>query len=232
MGIMDNLSKTKKGRTETEEFSDTELKPINNIQFSLNNSEESTDSSTLQYSGRSTSMVSGQQSPSEFDALADANVHVKVSKSNYISENTVVDGNIRSFEDIEISGNVKGNVETTKSLIVNGRIVGNITCDNATMNSSSIQGNMLLKGNAVMTGNAMLIGDLTAQTAEISGKIKGNLNITGKVNLEKDAVIFGEIKAGAISMEDGAIVQGSVTTTYLSNEEKSNIFPETIVFGE
>ena len=83
-----------------------------------------------------------------------------------------------------------------------------------------------------MASDSMLIGDLTSQVASLNGKIKGNLNISGKAQLDRDSVVFGDIKAGTISIQDGAIIQGYVSTTYLSKEESSNIFPESIAIGE
>lgn len=153
-------------------------------------------------------------------------------ETTIISKNTIIDGNIRSFADMKIDGNIKGSVETTKNVSVNGKVVGNITCDNAVMKSASIQGNVTLKGQATMTSESMLIGDLNSQVATVNGKMKGNLTVAGKAQLDRDAVIFGDIKAGAISISDGAIVQGYVSTTYLSQDESSNIFPESIAIGE
>lgn len=156
----------------------------------------------------------------------------ETSETTVISKNTIIDGNIRSFADMKIDGSIKGSVETTKNVSINGKIVGNITCDNAVMKAASVQGNVTLKGQATMTSESMLIGDLTSQIATVNGKMKGNLTVAGKAQLDRDAVIFGDIKAGAISISDGAIVQGYVSTTYLSQDESSNIFPESIAIGE
>ncbi len=160
------------------------------------------------------------------------NMRQDVSETTIISKNTIIDGNIRSFADMKIDGSIKGSVETTKNVSINGKVVGNITCDNAVMKSSSVQGNVTLKGQATMTSESMLIGDLTSQVATLNGKMKGNLTVAGKAQLDRDAVIFGDIKAGAISISDGAIVQGYISTTYLSQDESSNIFPESIAIGE
>ncbi len=154
------------------------------------------------------------------------------SETTIISKNTIIDGNVRSFADMRIDGSIKGSVETTKNVSVNGKVVGNITCDNAVMNSASVQGNITLKGQATMSSESMLIGDLTSQVASVNGKMKGNLTVAGKAQLDRDAVVFGDIKAGAISISDGAIVQGYISTTYLSQDESSNIFPDSIAIGE
>lgn len=67
-----------------------------------------------------------------------------------------------------------------------------------------------------MANDSMLIGDLTSQVAQLNGKIKGNIEISGKIMLDRDSVIIGDIKAGSIAISDGAVINGFVTTTYLS----------------
>ncbi len=149
-----------------------------------------------------------------------------------ISRNTVVDGNIRSFANMSVDGNVKGNIETTKDIDINGKVVGDISCNNAQLRTSQVQGNIKMKGNAYMERDTLLIGDLTSTYANINGKIKGNLSTTGKTELKSDAVIFGDISASTITVNDGAIIQGYVSTTFLNKEESRNIFPDTITIGE
>lgn len=149
-----------------------------------------------------------------------------------ISRNTVVDGNIRSFANMNIDGNIKGNVETTKDIALNGKVVGNIACNNAALRTSQIQGNIQMKGNVFMERDTLLIGDISSTYANVNGKIKGNLEITGKAELKSDAVVFGDISASTITVNDGAIIQGYVSTTFLNKEESKSIFPDTITIGE
>lgn len=149
-----------------------------------------------------------------------------------ISRNTVIDGNVRSFANMSIDGNIKGNVETTKDIDLNGKIVGNIACNNASLRTSQIQGNVQMKGNAFMERDTLLIGDLTSTYANVNGKIKGNLAVTGKAELKSDAVVFGDISASTITVNDGAIIQGYVSTTFLNKEESKSIFPDAITIGE
>lgn len=148
-----------------------------------------------------------------------------------ISKNTMIDGNIRSFADMSVDGDIRGDVETTKNIDLNGKIVGSVTCNNALMHTAQVQGNVRMKGNVVMKRDTLLIGDLMSTYAEINGKIKGNLDIVGKAELRGDAVIFGDISASTITVEDGAIIQGYVSTTFLNKDESRNLFPETVVIG-
>lgn len=153
-------------------------------------------------------------------------------ETTIISKNTVIDGNIRSFANMSIDGNIKGNVETTKDIDLNGKVVGDIACNNATLRTSQVQGNVRMKGNAFMERDTLLIGDLTSTYANVNGKIKGNLGISGKAELKSDAVVFGDISASTITVNDGAIIQGYVSTTFLNKEESKNIFPDAITIGE
>lgn len=171
------------------------------------------------------------QEPSSFSTapyLSQANDN----ETTVISKNTVIDGNIRSFANMSIDGNVKGNVETTKDIDINGKIVGNIACNNASLRTSQIQGNIQMKGNAFMERDTLLIGDLTSTYANVNGKIKGNLATSGKTELKSDAVVFGDISASTITVDDGAIIQGYVSTTFLNKEESKNIFPDAITIGD
>ena len=133
---------------------------------------------------------------------------------------------------MSVDGNIKGNVETTKDIDLNGKIVGDISCNNAKLRISQVQGNIRLKGNVYMERDTLLLGDLTSTYASINGKIKGNLSTGGKTELKSDAVVFGDISASTITVDDGAIIQGYVSTTFLNKEESKNIFPDTITIGE
>lgn len=145
-----------------------------------------------------------------------------------ISKNTVIDGNIRSLANMQVDGNIKGNVETTRDIDMTGKVVGDVTCNNASMNSAAMQGNMMIKGKMRMDRDTILIGDLTSQYADVNGRIRGKLEIAGKAELKRDAIVFGDINASTIAVTDGAIIQGYVNTTFLSKEDSRNAFPDAI----
>ncbi len=145
-----------------------------------------------------------------------------------ISRNTVIDGNIRSLANMQVDGNIKGNVETTRDIDMTGKVVGDIKCNNASMNSAAMQGNITSKGKMRMDRDTILIGDLTSQYADVNGRIRGKMEIAGKAELKRDAIVFGDINASTIAVTDGAIIQGYVNTTFLSKEDSRNAFPEAI----
>jgi cytoskeletal protein CcmA (bactofilin family) len=165
-------------------------------------------------------------------ALGEASSPDAPEELTHISKSTVIEGNMRSFGNINVEGNIRGDIETTKNIDLNGKVIGNLTCNNAQMLTSQIQGNVRMKGNILMGRDTLLIGDLVSTYAKVNGKVKGNLEIGGKAELKSDAVIFGDISASTITVDDGAIIQGYVSTTFLNKEESRNIFPDAISIAE
>lgn len=152
-------------------------------------------------------------------------------ETTIISRNTIIDGNIRSFANINIEGSVKGDVQISKNANMSGKVVGDLTCNNAVMVGSSMQGNVLSKGQVKLDRDSLILGDIAAQYLDMNGKIKGNVDVGGKAEFKTDAIIFGNINAATITVLDGATIQGFVNTTFLQ-ETSSNIFPEAIAVSE
>lgn len=149
-------------------------------------------------------------------------------QTTVISKQTIISGDVQSFDNLHIDGSIKGNVETTKNVDLSGKVVGDMVCNNAGLTSAAMQGNISLKGRMLMDRDTILIGDVSSQYADINGKVRGKLDIVGKVEIKHDAIVFGDINASSISVIDGAIIQGYVNTTYLSPEDGRKAFPEAI----
>ncbi len=91
------------------------------------------------------------------------------------------------------------------------------------------QGDIIVEGvleGAIKTSNSLLIGskakisaNIEAKQAKISGEVHGNLVIAEYLELTSTARIFGDIQAGSISVERGAIFNG---TSNMTGEKKSD----------
>lgn len=157
--------------------------------------------------------------------------YFETEETTIISRNTIIDGNIRSFANINIEGSIKGDVQITKNASLSGKVIGDLACNNATMIGSSMQGNVNSKGQVKLDRDSLLLGDINAQYLDLNGKIKGNVEIGGKAEFKTDAIIFGNINASTITVLDGATIQGFVNTTFLQ-ESASNVFPDAIAVSE
>lgn len=94
------------------------------------------------------------------------------------------------------------------------------------MEGTSVQGELVAEGDIRIDGNvsgritcrATLIigsegyveGEITAQNMRISGKLKGNADVSGELRLESSASIDGDLTVAALDVEDGAKLNGRV----------------------
>lgn len=118
---------------------------------------------------------------------------------NNLVKGTVVDGHIKSQNDIRIDGIVRGNIDCQAKLVVgpSGFIEGEITCQNAVI-EGQVEGN-------IRAEQKLKLG----KTASLNGKIT-----TGSLDIEPGANFNG---ACEIIKQDTSYV--STTTTVAAEEE-------------
>lgn len=90
---------------------------------------------------------------------------------------------------------VEGDFKGEGDLIIEGMLIGSLQTKN----------NLKIGQNAVVEAN------VRANNAFISGKVKGNVTIKGKLEITGTAVILGDIKTQIISIESGALLQGNIS---------------------
>ena len=90
---------------------------------------------------------------------------------------------------------IKGEVTGTEDLRIDGIVEGPIR----------------LKGHELTVGsNAQLSSEIHAGNVIAYGKIQGNVNARGRVDIKKDGSITGDISSARISIEDGAYFKGRI----------------------
>lgn len=154
-----------------------------------------------------------------------------VEEQTFISRNTIIEGNIRSFANVTVEGSIKGDVQSTKNANVSGKLVGDLDCNNASMLGSQMQGNITSKGQVKFDRDSLILGNVVAQYLEMNGKVKGNIDINGKAEFKSDAYIIGDINVSTLTVLEGATISGHVNTTYIQ-DAPSTVFPEMIAMTE
>ena len=91
---------------------------------------------------------------------------------------------------VKVEGDFKGEGD----LVVEGIVVGSLQT----------------KNNLKIGQNALVEANISANNAFISGKVKGNIVVKGKVEITGTAIILGNIKAQIISIESGALIKGDL----------------------
>ncbi|SKB81850.1 bactofilin family protein [Daejeonella lutea] len=91
-----------------------------------------------------------------------------------------------------------------------------IRVDDNFISSSSIILDEILRGNiyslkeVIVAGTAEITGNVTSRTASISGKVYGDIISIDYADIKSTAVISGHIRASSISIEPGAVINGSI----------------------
>jgi cytoskeletal protein CcmA (bactofilin family) len=91
-----------------------------------------------------------------------------------------------------------------------------IRVDDNFISSSSIILDEVLRGNiyslkeVIVAGTAEISGNVTSRTASISGKVYGDIISMEYADIKSTAVISGHIRASAITIEAGAVINGSI----------------------
>jgi len=118
--------------------------------------------------------------------------------------------------------NKKVNTDTTPSHIpapVEGKtIIGEqITIDGTIQGKEDLLIEGSVKGRIEVETHHLTVGsrgqveaEIQASNVTISGRLVGNINAAGKVEITKEADFNGEIKAKSISVEDGAYLKAVI----------------------
>ena len=90
---------------------------------------------------------------------------------------------------------IKGEISGAESLYIDGRIEGTIN----------------IPDNRVTIGrNGNVTADVNAREVVIMGKVQGNVICSDRLDIRSDGAVTGDVVTQRISVEDGAILKGSV----------------------
>ena len=96
---------------------------------------------------------------------------------------------------------ITGDVEFSGGLHVDGRIEG-------TIKSKDLDSGLL-----VISEKGVVEGEIHVPDAVVvDGRLKGDVVATQKIELRKNAIVDGDVRYGAIQMELGAQVNGTLTS--------------------
>jgi cytoskeletal protein CcmA (bactofilin family) len=88
-------------------------------------------------------------------------------------------------------------------------ITGDITAQEPLTIAGHVTGTIDLSGHSlVVTELGQITADILADTIVIGGNVNGRVTAGGRVIVHKTAVFDGDLSAPAVSVDDGALVQG------------------------
>src|SRR6185369_7821110 len=102
---------------------------------------------------------------------------------------------------------IKGEVSGAESLYIDGSIEGSIT----------------VADHRVTVGrNGKVTANITAREVVIMGKVKGNIQCADRLDIRGEGTLTGDVITQRISVEDGAILKGSVQVRAAEQRDKAN----------
>ena len=101
---------------------------------------------------------------------------------------------------------ITGSVRFTNDLLVDGKIEGEISSD----------------GSLTVAENAVIKAEIKTNSVVIYGKVHGNIVAGDRIEIKSGAEMVGDIKAGTLSIEPGAIFVGKSEVGTPSAQPKSS----------
>lgn len=115
--------------------------------------------------------------------------------------------------------------DTTSVNLIGGgtKITGDITSAGDVRIDGHLTGNIVIAGKFVLGPHGMVEGNITSANADLSGEVKGKVNVSEVLSLKATARINGDIVTGKLSIEPGALFTG---TCNMGAKVKSIVNPE------
>jgi cytoskeletal protein CcmA (bactofilin family) len=102
---------------------------------------------------------------------------------------------------------IKGEISGGESLYIDGRVEGTIN----------------IPENRVTIGrNGTVAADVNAKEVVIMGKVQGNVICGDRLDIRSDGSVTGDVVTQRISVEDGAILKGSVQVQAAPEQKSKN----------
>lgn len=99
---------------------------------------------------------------------------------------------------IGVNSILQGDLEFTGGLRIDGHIKGHITALDAN------------NGTLVLSEAGQVEGNINVPHVIVNGKVKGNINSSGHVELQNRCEVYGDVHYKAVEMELGASINGSL----------------------
>lgn len=96
------------------------------------------------------------------------------------------------------------------NLIGNGtKIVGDISSAGDVRIDGHLTGNIVTTGKFVLGASGVVDGNVTSANADLSGEVKGKVNVSEMLSLKSTARISGDIVTGKLAIDPGALFTGT-----------------------
>lgn len=89
------------------------------------------------------------------------------------------------------------------------KIIGDISSAGDVRIDGHLIGNIVISGKFVLGATGVVEGNITSVNADLSGEVKGIVNVSEMLSLKSTAKINGDIETSKLMIEPGALFTGS-----------------------
>ena len=129
-----------------------------------------------------------------------------------IAEDTSMEGKLIAKGDVEIEGDFKGDIEAKGMVTISNDYYGNVAAAALCIKNCTITGDVKVSGGMTLSEQSMVIGNVASNEFICCGRVKGDLDIQGNLTLKEKAQIEGNIAMGTLMVEQGAVIEGSISS--------------------
>lgn len=138
-------------------------------------------------------------------------------EETYISQDTVIRGDIESGSNLRIKGKVAGNIACENNIMLFGNVDGNLIARDALVDGGQVMGNLDMRGNLTIQRDARVKGDLNCNNLDLDSAVNGNLRALHKTVFHPNATMVGNISTQSFVVEEGALIEGYVSMKEMQN---------------
>lgn len=105
---------------------------------------------------------------------------------------------------------IKGNLKFANDLIMDGHLT---------------EGAVISDGDLTVGENAVIDGQIQTRSVTVFGKVNGNISVSERCELKQNAELHGDVIAGKLAIEEGAIFMGSSTVGAAASKAAASAKP-------
>jgi len=133
-------------------------------------------------------------------------------EATYFGVGSSMEGTLKTKGDVEIAGDFKGEIVSGGKVVLHAGVKSTITTVDLFLVGCKLEGNVTATGRVVIDENSTLNGNISAAEITCSGKVRGDVDVTGNLSLSERAQIVGGMKVGTMSIACGAKISGNIET--------------------
>jgi cytoskeletal protein CcmA (bactofilin family) len=93
------------------------------------------------------------------------------------------------------------------------RVAGAIATKGSIRVDGTIDGDLSAVGDVALGPGSSVEGNVSGRNVSVAGSVRGNVRAAGKLILEAKAIVYGDVTAQRLVIDDGAVFDGSCVMT-------------------